>query len=129
MTDSLRILANQMGVGLSDLPDAQPWSAGAVSSYAERHGNRSAPVGYAHLPDVQIASAVRMLMRDNLDHESVVCAARDRICALHVEKSEMLAALKALIECDDARKGDLQQLYERACQLARAAIAKAEAAR
>lgn len=43
--------------------------------------------------DAEIASRVRMLRRNDLMHEPVVTAARDRICRLLVQNEAMLAAL------------------------------------
>jgi hypothetical protein len=88
MAETFRQLAARMGFSTSEADGAEPWSSEAVTAYAAHHSDRSR-IGWAHLPDVQISSAVRMLMRDDLDHEAVVCAARDRICALHVEKAAL----------------------------------------
>lgn len=96
--DTLTAMAKRMGMTVSDVADAKPWPPEAVAAYAEKHGRRSDPIGYQHLPDVQVASAVRMLMRNDLDHEGVVCAARDRICALHVEKAALLSAAQAVVK-------------------------------
>jgi len=101
MTDTLIAMARRMGATVSDAADAQPWSADMVEGYAEKHGQRSDLLGHQHLPDIQIAGAVRMLMRNDLDHEAVVCAARDRICALHVEKAALAEALVKIRKCLD----------------------------
>ena len=50
-------------------------------------------IGARHLTDVQMAGRVRMLMRDQLDHESVCTDARDRIMCLTEEKSRLREAL------------------------------------
>jgi hypothetical protein len=48
---------------------------------------------YSHLSDTEIASKVRMLTRSDLDHELVVCAARDRIMSLTAERDELARKL------------------------------------
>ncbi|TIX28847.1 hypothetical protein [Mesorhizobium sp.] len=55
------------------------------------------PLG-AHLTDVEVAGAVRMLMSGDcpvpvLNHEMVVCMARDRIMALSKEVARLTALL------------------------------------
>lgn len=62
-------------------------------AYAEQHGDRS-KVGWKELSDVQIASRVRMLMRDDWTHEAVCTATRDRICCLVLEKQALVEALE-----------------------------------
>ncbi len=125
--ESLREMAAKMGQTVSYLADAEPWDPEAVIFYAQKHGDRSEPLGYRHLPDIQIAGAVRMLMRHDLDHESVVCAARDRICALHEEKAALLAALKsAVITMDAAAKATGSIALTHEVGAAREVIAKAE---
>ena len=42
-----------------------------------------------HLTDQQVADAVRMLMRDQIDHEAVCTMARDRIVALSAQVTEL----------------------------------------
>ncbi len=46
--------------------------------------------------DGAIASAVRMLMRYQIDHEAVVCSAAYRICSLSVKNAELQARLDKL---------------------------------
>lgn len=48
----------------------------------------------ADLSDAQVASRVRMLMRDDLDHEMVCVMARDRIRHLSSVCSESIKALE-----------------------------------
>lgn len=50
----------------------------------------------AHLPDMEVAGMVRMLMRDDLDHEMVCVSARDRIRHLSRCVADALAAIPAL---------------------------------
>lgn len=62
------------------------------------NGHTDMEISYPHLTDFQMAGKVRMLMRDDLIHESVVCGARDRIMCLVKEKAALEAenlALKA----------------------------------
>lgn len=49
---------------------------------------------YGHMSDEWVADRVRMLMRSDLDHEAMCCAARDRIMRLALRITE----LEALIE-------------------------------
>lgn len=51
------------------------------------------PMSDAHTPDIVVAMRVRMLMRDQLDHEAVCVMARDRIMALSKEVARLTAAL------------------------------------
>ena len=48
--------------------------------WADAYAGR--PESYGHLSDKAIADKVRMLMRDDLEHEGIVVAARDRIARL-----------------------------------------------
>jgi hypothetical protein len=49
-----------------------------------------------HMPDVEVASRVRMLMRDQIDHEAICVTARDRIMWLSQEVERLSEALKAI---------------------------------
>lgn len=51
------------------------------------------PISMSHLTDEMMASRVRMLMRDELPHEAVCVAARDRIMCLSAEKAALREAL------------------------------------
>ena len=58
-------------------------------------------MAYSKLSDMAMASKVRMLYRTDLDHESVVCGARDRIVYLSQElhKAHLrLAKAREIIE-------------------------------
>lgn len=90
--ESLAELAARLGMRVS-----QRWEASDEdqAQYANDHACRRMMSGDT---DIQIASRVRMLMRDDLDHEAVVCVARDRLCALAVEKADLLEALKEAAE-------------------------------
>ena len=54
------------------------------------------PISRPDLSDTAVASSVRMLMRDQLDHEAVCVMARDRIMALVKEKAALEAEISAL---------------------------------
>jgi hypothetical protein len=56
------------------------------------NGHTDMPIDYADMCDEDLAGKVRMLMRGDLEHEAVVCAARDRIMAL-VKAHDANAAL------------------------------------
>ena len=53
------------------------------------------PIAGSHLTDTQVASAVRMLLRDQLNHEAVCLVARDRIVSLATERDQLKARLEA----------------------------------
>lgn len=54
------------------------------------------PIGKPHLTDEEMAGEVRMLMRDQLDHEAICTAARDRIMCLVAEKKALQEALESV---------------------------------
>lgn len=58
------------------------------------------------LGDKVIGGMVRMLNRDDVGHEVIVCAARDRIYHLSEEKARLLEALNACAACVDAAEGE-----------------------
>lgn len=55
------------------------------------------PISYPDLSDEMIAGTVRMLLRDQLNHEAVCCAARDRIMCLVAEKAAQAALIRQLV--------------------------------
>jgi len=57
------------------------------------NGHSDLGISYPHLTDEQMAGTTRMLFRDSLDHEGVVCGARDRIMALAKAFDRQQAAL------------------------------------
>lgn len=77
-------------------------------------------LAFAHLSDAEMANYVRMLMRDDLDHEAVLTGARDRIMHL----SARIAELER--ERDEARAG---AEFWRSGSASGAALATAEKAR
>jgi hypothetical protein len=46
---------------------------------------------YGHMSDEWVADRVRMLSRLDLDHEAILCAARDRIMRLTLKVRELTA--------------------------------------
>ncbi len=124
---SVRAIAARLGARVSQLADAEPWAAEACDKYVAEHGDRFE----CRWPDAQIAAAVRMLMRDELDHEMVVCAARDSICGLLAEKAELLTALQLILPLAKGYQPEGQTDTARATcrswiEAAETAIAKAE---
>lgn len=61
-----------------------------------------------HLSDSEVASNVRMLMRDEIDHEAVCITARDRIMWLSQEVERLRAALNTP-EIDDFARGVVRE--------------------
>lgn len=58
--------------------------------YIKKHSTKTCP----YKSDAQIAEQVRMLFRDQLNHESICSMARDRICYL----SHQLSVSQKIIE-------------------------------
>lgn len=65
---------------------------GDDGGYAEQHG-RQPSLAFPDESDVEIAIRVRMLMRNDLMHEAVCMAARDRICRLVLRNAALVIAL------------------------------------
>ena len=59
------------------------------------NGHTGLEMSYSHRSDKEVATRVRMLLRDDLDHEAVCTMARDRIMALVKEKAALQARLDA----------------------------------
>lgn len=53
------------------------------------HMGHKREAAYPWLSDVEIAGEVRMLMRNDIAHEAIVCAARDRILHLSEENERL----------------------------------------
>lgn len=69
--------------------------------------------------DEQVASAVRMLMRDQLDHEVICVLARDRIRSLASERDHFRKALdeirvEAMASGTDSGNSKIQRMAEAA---------------
>ncbi|MGV2099013.1 hypothetical protein [Rhizobium sp. 21-4511-3d] len=65
------------------------------------NGHTGLPISYPDLTDEQMAGTVRMLMRNDLCHEGIVCGARDRIMCLVKEtaaKDAEIAKLREALE-------------------------------
>lgn len=60
------------------------------------NGHTNLPISYPDLSDFHMAGKVRMLMRSDLDHEGVVCGARDRIMSLSKEKADLTTEIERL---------------------------------
>jgi len=58
-----------------------------------RHLDNNREAAYPWLSDAEIAGEVRMLMRDDIMFEAVVCAARDRILHLSQENERLRGML------------------------------------
>lgn len=63
--------------------------------------------------DVHVASMVRMLMRDQLDHEAICIMARDRIMALAQERDRLRAELAEVTERAAAAETQIQDVIEK----------------
>lgn len=74
--------------------------------------NKNRTIGMPHLTDEQMASRVRMLMRSDLDHESVCTSARDRIMCLVKEKSQLAERVKTLEAIIATRDAMIEALKE-----------------
>lgn len=68
------------------------------------NGHKDMLIRYPDWSDKEMASQIRMLMRSDLFHEAVVCAARDRIMCLSKEKEQLEQQLKNVRECLDYNK-------------------------
>lgn len=90
MRSALSILEEAKAIGERHRKLAAAYTGGPKYFHHMGHKREAA---LPWLSDVEMAGEVRMLMRDDLDHEGIVCAARDRI--LHL--SEELAALRGAI--------------------------------
>lgn len=60
------------------------------------NGHADKPIGFPDWSDKRMAGEVRMLMRDQLNHEAIVTAARDRIMCLTKEKAALEARILEL---------------------------------
>lgn len=56
------------------------------------NGQKDIPMAAPHLSDLEVAGKVRMLLRDQLDHEVICTLARDRIMALSKEVERLSSA-------------------------------------
>lgn len=69
----------------------------AQAIYVADHAPRGRAL-YSHSSDVEIAGELRILTRDDLHHEAMVTAGRDRICVLVAERERLRAALQSIID-------------------------------
>lgn len=77
------------------MPNTADIAAQAGNLTYDWNGHKDMPITGAQFSDFEIAGKVRMLMRDQLDHEAVCVMARDRIMALSKRVAE-LSALAAI---------------------------------
>lgn len=66
----------------------------------DHNGHTNLPIACPDWDDIEVAGRVRMLMRNDIDHEFICTVARDRILCLAKEKerlSQLLLAAKHLI--------------------------------
>ena len=94
-------LAERMGLHYEPIPDPSEQLSMDDPKVVERmeHVVKYATDRYSELNDFTVGNIVRMLMRNSMDHEAIVCAARDRIFKLSLE----LKAAKARIQELEAR--------------------------
>ena len=64
------------------------------------NGHTDIPMARPEWSDKEMAGQVRMLMRDQLNHEAICTAARDRIMALSKEKAALEAEVERLQQFD-----------------------------
>src|SRR5690348_12674425 len=92
MSDELDALCLRMGV--RPPTKRANWPVAEQMAYAREHAEKSSRFSpWAEESDIEIAGRARMLMRDDIDHENVCVAARDRICRLAVTNAELVEAL------------------------------------
>ena len=74
--------------------------------------------------DSMVATAVRMLMRDQLDHEVICVLGRDRIMSLSAERDRLRAELASATECN-LRQADTIHRQRKECREALAKLGEA----
>jgi hypothetical protein len=74
---------------------AAPYGDPAVERTYDWNGHTH-PISSLHMSDFHVACRVRMLMRDDMDHEHVCTLTRDRLMALVKEKAALVAEVAAL---------------------------------
>ena len=81
-----------------------------------------------HMSHIEVANKVRMLMRNDLDHEAICTMARDRIMHLAGEVERMIDVLGDLLhELPTPEEGDAGDGFD-AIRRAQAIVAKARQA-
>lgn len=82
-------LFNRLGIAPPpERPELSAEGRIALREKAVRNGGADREA-HGHKSDEWVANAVRMLMRTDLDHESICCAARDRIMRLSLLVDEL----------------------------------------
>lgn len=75
------------------------------------------PMAFGHKSHIELAGMIRMLGRNDLDHEPIVQAARDRICWLADQLGIYKTALASSQESAELRLACAQSAQERASRL------------
>lgn len=79
------------------------------------HMGHKREAAYPWLSDVEIAGEVRMLTRNDIAHEAIVCAARDRILHLSEEAERLRQSLQQIADAhlpdQPASSGDDERTY------------------
>lgn len=89
------------------------------------NGHKDMPISYPHLSDAEMAGKVRMLFRDDLDHEGVVMGARDRIMALSKEVARLTEERDRIERNRDMYRGQVERQSATITQM-REALSEAE---
>ena len=76
-------------------------------------------MAYPQLSDLDMAHKVRSLMRDTLEHEGVVCGARDRIMYLSQQLEEIASILDYPGNWDTVKYPTLQSAVKNTAYLVR----------
>jgi len=84
--DAARLLSEAKRIGEEMNQGRESYTGGPKLFHHMGHRREAS---YPWLSDVEIAGRVRMLMRDDLNHEGIVCAARDRILHLSEENERL----------------------------------------
>lgn len=83
---------------------AKPGFTRAPHNFTRLHNTDLTTLTGGNLTHDEVAGRVRMLTRDQLNHESICCMARDRIKWLAHRESELLGKVRELqVALDDAR--------------------------
>lgn len=90
-TDSEIIAA--MGLRMMERPEISDEGRAALREKHRRNSPTHDKEIHGTMSDEWVANAVRMLMRNDLDHEAIVVAARDRIMRLSLEVERLNALL------------------------------------
>lgn len=84
-----------------------------------KHNGHDREAAYPWVTDEEMAGMVRMLMRDDLHHEAVVCAARDRILHLSQTRQRLVLFAQMVGSCAPADEAAAAQLSKNIIECAR----------